>query len=274
MKKKLFLAAGLFSLTFNISAQQELIQNGSFEFGEQGWDFSSSNHGYAEEGGCPADDGQNYLWFGDFDESTGLDDLYEVVSQKVLIPANLDFAEFSFRWSGTSDEQEDIEEYDFLFIEIYDENGEIIFQDEISNADLNPLLTVGLCDDWYGGVAFTIESQYAGQEIEVVFAAETDEGLATIFRIDAVSILAQTTAGLSENNISNLQISPNPATDQIQINNLNNSDSQISIFNSAGKEIYSQSLKSGINTINISNLTPGFYIVKEQNGAVSKIVKQ
>jgi hypothetical protein len=104
--------------------------------------------------------------------------------------------------------------------------------------------------------------------------AYTDDLNPTIFRIDNVSLLALTTSGLSENNISNLQISPNPAAEQIRINNLNNSDSQISIFSSAGKEIDSHLLNSGINTINISNLSPGFYFVKEQNGAVSKIVKQ
>jgi hypothetical protein len=274
MKKIYFLAAGLFGLTLNLSAQQELIENGSFELGEQGWDFTLATDAYADLGACVADDGENYLWFGDLEESTGFNDLSEEISQSVLLPSNLDFAEFSFRWSGTSDEQDDVNGFDFLYFGLVDENGDVIYSDSISNADLNPALTVDLCDDWYGGVVFTIDAQYAGQNIEVVFASETDGDFATIFRIDNVSLLAFTTTGLSENNISQIQISPNPAAEQIQINNLNNSDSQISIFNSAGKEIYSHSLKSGINTIDISNLTPGFYFVKEQNGAVSKIVKQ
>jgi hypothetical protein len=275
MKKIYFLAAGLFGLTLNLSAQQELIENGSFELGEQGWDFSLSNYGFADLGKCTADDGNNYLWFGDYDEITGKDSLiYDAVIQTVSLPSNLDFAEFSFRWSGTSDEQDGTNVYDFLLFSILDGNDNEIFRDSISNADLNPTLAVDDCDVWFGGLVYTIDSQYSGQDITIGFASYTDDENPTIFRVDNVSLLAQTTSGLSENNISQIQISPNPSNEQIQINNLNNSDSQISIFNSAGKEIYSHSLKSGINAIDISNLTPGFYFVKEQNGAVSKIVKQ
>lgn len=274
MKKVYFLTAGLIGFTMNLSAQLELISNGSFELGDQGWDFTSATYGNAEQGGCPADDGQNYLWFGDLSESTGFNNLSEEVSQSVLLPSNLEIAEFSFRWSGTSDEQDDVNGFDFLYFALVDENGDNIYFDSISNADLNPALTVALCDDWYGGIVFTIDAQYAGQNIDVVFASETDGDFPTIFRIDNVSLLAQTTTGISENNISQIQISPNPANDQIQINNLSNTDSEVLIYNSAGKEIISQHLKSGKNTINISNLTPGFYLVKEQNGVISKIVKQ
>ena len=276
MKKIYFLAAGLFGLTLNLSAQQELIENGSFELGEQGWDFTLATDAYADLGACVADDGENYLWFGDIEELTGLDNIdFEVVSQIVTLPTNLDFAEFTFSWSGGSDEQDDLNDYDLLYIEILDENGDLIYEDSISNADMDISILAEDCDDlWYFDYQTTISSDYAGQDIEIIFMAYTDDLNPTIFRIDNVSLLALTTSGLSENNISSLQISPNPAAEQIQINNLNNSDSQISIFNSAGKEIDSHLLKSGVNAIDISNLTPGFYFVKEQNGAVSKIVKQ
>jgi hypothetical protein len=275
MKKIYFLAAGLFGLTLNLSAQQELIENGSFELGEQGWDFTLATNGYADLGECVADDGENYLWFGDVDELTGLDNIdFEEVSQIVTLPTNLDFADFTFSWSGGSDEQDDLNDFDFLYIYILDENLDLIYEDSISNADMDISVLAADCDMWYFDYQTTISSDYAGQDIEIIFMAYTDDLSPTIFRIDNVSLLAFTTTGLPENNISQIQISPNPANDQIQINNLNNSDSQISIFNSAGKEIYSHSLKSGINAIDISNLTPGFYFVKEQNGAVSKIVKQ
>lgn len=275
MKKIYFLSAGLIGLTINLSAQQELISNGSFELGDDDWDVTLATNAYTDIGACAADDGDSYLWFGDADELTGLDDIdYEEVSQTVTLPENLDFAEFSFRWSGTSDEQDDVNEFDYLYFGLFDENGDEIFSDSISNADLDPTLMVDDCDDWYGGVFFTIDSQYAGQDISIGFSAFTDDENPTIFRIDNVSLTAYTINGLSENNISQLQISPNPANEQLYIDNLNESDSEILIYNSAGKKINSYQLKSGKNTINISNLTTGFYFVKEQNGVISKVVKQ
>lgn len=275
MKKIYFLSAGLIGLTINLSAQQELISNGSFELGDDDWDVTLATNAYTDIGACAADDGDSYLWFGDADELTGLDDIdYEEVSQTVTLPENLDFAEFSFRWSGTSDEQDDVNEFDYLYFGLFDENGDEIFSDSISNADLDPTLMVDDCDDWYGGVFFTIDSQYAGQDISIGFSAFTDDENPTIFRIDNVSLTAYTINGLSENNISQLQISPNPANEQLYIDNLNESDSEILIYNSAGKKMNSYQLKSGKNTINISNLTTGFYFVKEQNGVISKVVKQ
>jgi hypothetical protein len=276
MKKVYFLTAGLIGLTLNLSAQQELISNGSFEQGEQDWDLSLATNGYADIGACTADDGDAYLYFGDADELTGLDNIdYEEVSQTVTLPINLDFAEFSFRWSGTSDEQDDVNEFDFLYFGLYDENGDEIFTDSISNADLDPTLAVEDCDEWFGGVVFTLDSDYAGQDITISFAAFTDDANPTIFRIDNVSLIAETTTtALTENLISEIQLSPNPANDLLYIDNLNESDLEIFIYNSTGKKINSYQLKSGKNNINISNLTPGFYFIKEQNGKVSKIVKQ
>jgi hypothetical protein len=276
MKKVYFLTAGIIGLTMNLSAQQELISNGSFEQGDQDWDVTLAPNGYADLGACAADDGDAYLWFGDADEITGLEDIdYEEVSQTVTLPVNLDFAEFSFRWSGTSDEQDDVNEFDYLYFGLYDENGDEIFSDSISNADLDPTLLVDDCDDWYGGVVFILDSDYAGQDVTISFAAFTDDANPTIFRIDNVSLIAETiTAGLTENKTSEIQISPNPASEQLFIDNLKASDSEILIYNSTGKKLNSYQLKSGKNNINISNLTTGFYFVKEQNGVVSKIVKQ
>jgi hypothetical protein len=275
MKKNYTVLALFFCGTFNLTAQQELITNGSFELGDQGWDITLATYGYADQGSCPADDGQNYLWFGDAAEATGFNNLNEEVSQSVVLPANLDFAEFSFRWSGTSDEQDDVNEFDFLYFALYDQNGNEIYFDSISNADLDPALTVDLCDDWFGGVAFTIDAQYAGQNIDVVFASFTDGDFPTIFRVDNVSILAAVTSvGLTENAISFIEVSPNPANDKIVINNDSNSDVGIVISNSEGRIIQSENLFSGKNEINISSLSNGLYFIKESNGALTKIIKQ
>lgn len=274
MRKFYFLVAGLLCLNLNLSAQQELIQNGSFELGEQGWDFSLSTDGFADVGACLPDDGENYLWFGDYAEETGINNIDDFVYQTVSLPSNFEYAELTFSWSGTSDEQDDINEYDFLYFGLLDENGNEILTDSVSNADLDPTSTVSLCDDWYSDFFYEINSQYAGQDITVVFRVKTDESSPTIFRIDNVSLFVLTTSGLQENKVSQLKISPNPATEQLHINNLNNSISEISIFNSTGNQVNSYKLNSGLNTINISSLPAGFYLVKEENGVVSKVVVQ
>jgi hypothetical protein len=274
MKTKLFLLPFVLLGAFSLTAQQELITNGSFENGEQGWEFSLSPNGFADQGGCVADDGQNYLWFGDFDELTGINNLAEIVSQTISLPSNLDFAEFRFRWTGTSDEQDDVNVFDVLRFGLLDENGDAIYVDSISNVDLNPLLTVELCDDWNGGVVFTIDSQYAGQVVDVLFTTTSDGDLPTIFRIDNVSILATTTTGLSETTISLLEISPNPANEKIVINNDSSTDILVSILNSEGRKIQSVNLSSGKNELNISSLSNGLFFVQEPNGSVSKLIKQ
>lgn len=277
MKKNYILFALLFCGSLISRAQQEveLIVNGSFELGSQGWDFTEAIDAYAEEGGCLANSGQNYLWFGDDLELSGFNDIFDEITQSVLLPANLDFAEFSFKWSGTSDEQDDQDPWDYLYVELYDENGDLIFDYEITNVDLNPSLIVEDCDDWYGGLFFTIGSQYAGQNIEVVIAVETDEVFPTIFRIDDVSILASTTTvGLDENAFSFINVSPNPASEKITIDNRFNSEVDIIISNSDGRIIQSKNLSVGSNEINISSLSNGLYFIQEPNGVVTKIVKQ
>ena len=274
MKTKLFLLPFILLGAFPLTAQQELIINGSFENGEQGWNFSSSPNGFADEGNCPADGGQNYLWFGDFLELTGINNMAEEVIQTISLPSNLDFAEFGFRWSGTSDEQDGVNLYDMLYFGLLDENGDVIYVDSISNADLNPLLTVDLCDVWNGGVVFTIDSQYAGQIVDVFFYAYTDGDFPTIFRVDKVSILATTTTGLSETTISLLEISPNPANEKIVINNDSSTDILVSILNSEGRKIQSVNLLSGKNELNISSLSNGLFFIQESNGSVSKLIKQ
>jgi hypothetical protein len=275
MKKKYFLVTGLLSVSLVLSAQQELIENGSFESGEDGWDFTLSTDAYADLGSCEADDGDNYLWFGDAYDLTGLDDITDEVSQTVTLPSNLDYAEFYFSVSGTSDEQDDVEEFDFLYFGIFDENGDEIFLDSISNADLDPTLTAEDCDEWDRVLVFTLDSEYAGQDVTIGFAVETDAENPTIFRIDDVSLLALTSsAGIKENQISQIEISPNPANEQIKITNTGSSPLEVLIVNSVGEEMVSQQLKTGTTMIDISHLTSGVYLIKEQNGIVSKIVKQ
>jgi hypothetical protein len=273
MKTKLLFI--LCASSFATFSQQELIQNGSFEQGEVSWDFTGSTDAYGDFGACVASDGDNYLWFGDFDELTGLDNIFDEVYQDVQLPANLNNAQFSFYWSGGSDEQDDIDEWDFLYFGINDANGDEIYYDSISNADMDVTITAADCDPLWYAEGFTIPAQYAGQTITVFFTAETDDLNPTLFRVDEVSILATTTGvGITENVISNLVVGPNPASDAITVKNLSTSEMDVVILNSEGKEMSKTLLTQGENEINISALSSGIYFIKEMNGLVTKLIKQ
>ena len=76
-----------------------------------------------------------------------------------------------------------------------------------------------------------------------------------------------------------ISIWPNPATDQVRIqNNGNTIFSKAQVFDLSGRMVSEKRLDpSGINTISVSSLPRGIYIVKVITGqgmAVKKIVKE
>lgn len=272
MKTKLLFI--LCASSFATFSQQELIQNGSFEQGEVSWDFSQATDAYGDFGACDASDGDNYLWFGDFDELTGLDDLMEEVSQEVQLPANLSYAEFSFYWSGGSDEQDDIDDWDFLYFALVDANGDEIYYDSISNADMDVTITAADCDPLWYLEEFTIPAQYAGQNIAVVFYAETDDLNPTLFRVDEVSVLAFTTSGIEEANIHTLKVFPNPVEDQLTIERSSDNELPLIITDINGKVMLNQLSNSLVTQIDVSNFQSGIYFVASSTGSQQKFIKK
>ena len=272
MKTKLLFI--LCASSFATFSQQELIQNGSFEQGEMSQDFTGATDAYGDFGACDASDGDNYLWFGDIDELTGLDDIiYDVVEQDVTLPANLDYAEFSFYWSGGSDEQDDIDEWDFLYFELYDQAGNEIYADSISNADLDVTITAADCDpDWYSE-GFTIPAQYAGQTISVVFTAYTDDQIPTLFRVDEVSVLAFTTSGLEEMEQSFVSVSPNPAENSLNIKSSTTPIGEITVLDIRGNKVMNLEINSYSADIDVSNLNNGVYFIMNNEGKKNKFIK-
>ena len=271
--KKIFLAIVVL-VSSNVESQVELIQNGSFEQGEVSWDFSQATDAYGDFGTCGASDGDNYLWFGDFDELTGLDNLMEEVSQEVQLPANLSYAEFSFYWSGGSDEQDDIDDWDFLYFGLVDANGNEIYYDSISNADMDVTITAADCDPLWYLEEFTIPAQYAGQNIAVVFYAETDDLNPTLFRVDEVSVLAFTTSGIEEANIHTLKVFPNPVEDQLTIERSSDNELPLIITDINGKVMLNQISNLLINQIDVSNFQSGIYFVASSTGSQQKFIKK
>ncbi len=272
MKTKLLFI--LCASSFATFSQQELIQNGSFEQGEVSWDFTLSADAFGDVGICGASDGDNYLWFGDFDELTGLDLIEDEVAQDVQLPANLDYAEFSFYWSGGSDEQDDIDDWDLLYFGIFDANGDEIYYDSISNADMDVTITAADCDpEWYLE-GFTIPAQYAGQTITVVFAALTDDTNPTLFRVDEVSVLAFTTSGIEEGNIQAFKVSPNPVEDQLTIDRTGDNELPLIITDINGKVMLNQLSNSLVTQIDVSNFQSGIYFVASSTGSQQKFIKK
>lgn len=76
------------------------------------------------------------------------------------------------------------------------------------------------------------------------------------------------TIGVSENEISNLTIYPNPATDEFVVKG-NFASGKVTVYSAQGQEVLSQEVSNG-QSVQISELTKGLYIVKvEANGSTS-----
>jgi hypothetical protein len=72
--------------------------------------------------------------------------------------------------------------------------------------------------------------------------------------------------GVNEFSKSNLKISPNPASDFIILNNIEqNSDYQVEIYNTKSQLILSENINSNSNKINIEKLQSGVYIIVLKN---------
>jgi len=75
--------------------------------------------------------------------------------------------------------------------------------------------------------------------------------------------------------INDCSLFPNPINDILNISCLNNAISQIEIFDSVGRQVYSQTYKG---SINVSSFSKGLYLLKvyDKNGQVSvfKIIKK
>lgn len=70
--------------------------------------------------------------------------------------------------------------------------------------------------------------------------------------------------GISESENGSLSIQPNPATEAITLDNA--AGAQVSIFDMLGREVISIEAASANETINVSKLSEGLYIVKAVNG--------
>ncbi|MHA7942443.1 T9SS type A sorting domain-containing protein [Formosa sp. 3Alg 14/1] len=78
----------------------------------------------------------------------------------------------------------------------------------------------------------------------------------------------------SEEIITNISIYPNPASDVISFKNVS-SEHQISVYNMMGQKVLHQTITQTNNSVNVSNLTKGMYVVSFKGFATNfKFIKQ
>ena len=270
MKKILFSLALVLSGSA-VFSQQELVVNGGFENFDQGWDFTLADSAFADIGLCQPHGGDNYLFFGDYWEETGAFDMIDFVSQDIQLPGNMHHADFICWGSAVSDEQDDVNEYDFLDIIIYDAAGQEIFSDYASNADCDITLTAMDCDGW-SELTYTIPQQYAGQMITISFESDVDASLGTIFRIDDVSLKSYTSADVATIKVDEFSFYPNPAKGQLTIENPKSEKQGLRISNELGQVVRYELLDSGKNTIDLTEMSSGIYFIQLGDSKVEKLI--
>jgi hypothetical protein len=114
--------------------------------------------------------------------------------------------------------------------------------------------------------------EQVGNEVYVVGNFPTVNGDSTLGKVFKITI----PVGLNEQSESNITIAPNPATDEIELSNLQiEKESFINILDVSGRFISSTQLQStSLNKykLNISNLTQGCYIVEVYSSG--KVLRQ
>jgi hypothetical protein len=185
----------LFFLLFGSSYAQELIVNGSFANNWGSWPATSNSNltdQYAGGNYCPQSFGNPYVYFGDEQEESGVDNLVEGMYQQVSLPVNASSVNLSFKMSINTLEDNAIP-YDFFKVNLLSANGAYITT--LWNID-NSYGYYGIpgCSPWFT-LTSSIPSTYFGQTLRLAFEATTDNFLPTIFRIDDISLVATTGGG-------------------------------------------------------------------------------
>jgi hypothetical protein len=153
----------------------QLIANPDFEQGVAGWHGTLNDIGsYVGE---VARSGQQFAWMG------GLGTAHtETLYQNVSIPAAGQTVTLSLWLSIATDETTTTNAYDKLYVQIRDSNGQV----------LKTLATYSNLDQTNGYVQKTFDvSAYKGKNVQVFFRMVEDNGKATSFRLDDITLTIQ-----------------------------------------------------------------------------------
>ncbi len=231
---------GVFPSVVYGATQTELITNGGFESGLNGWNVIGDFH--ADPGFPYYHSGARYAYLSTPTGNPG-NNLIGNMYQTVSIPSSVTSATLTFWYNITTNEIESTS-YDVLNVKIQNSAGAYLSTvASWSNLDSQP---IGI----YGQKSFDLTS-YIGQTIRINFLGTTDGSLPTVFRIDDVSILA---------------ISPEP-TRVIGLNGDMNFGS-VQVSSSSTRTLTVSN--TGTSTLNVSSISyPSGFSGNWSNGSIS-----
>lgn len=127
----------------------------------------------------------------------------------------------------------------------------------------------------------TITLSTAFNEVDEVRFYITDGGYlddqsSTNHSINSIQVSSPVLSANSFELHSKLNVYPNPASNQVNIEVLTNEISTLEVYDVSGKFLFSQILNNKTNTINIENLTSGIYFFKVNSSegiSTNKIIK-
>lgn len=126
--------------------------------------------------------------------------------------------------------------------------------------DLEPVLSSG---GWSWTFSGNIDiAAFAQNDLTIAFKYTSTDTESATWEVDDIKIYGQMGTGIKPVAEPQNRIYPNPAVNKVMVNLA--SKAKISIFALTGEKMMDKNLPQGVNTINISNLQSGIYLVKIQ----------
>ena len=153
-------------------------------------------------------------------------------------------------------------------VQLYVENSEIVFLDTnlgVLMQDISIASMSGVIFKNMGGLLAFSDMEDLGLSFpfNVCISYESFGYDPVTSNNTACAIITDVDMGISETT-STLTVSPNPASTYIKVENA--AGSQIAVYNIAGQQVMSIANADANETLNVSNLTAGLYIVRVVNG--------
>lgn len=164
-----------------LSATQ-IIRNGGFEGTVASTDWGHSGYFQADSRFTNYHSGTGYAYLANTDGSSG-NNLAGKLFQKVTIPSDASAATFSFWSKITTSETTTTAQNDKMTVTITDATGANVLQSLTTLSNLDKSTS-------YVQKTFTLSPALLGQTVNILFNASTNGTLATTFRVDDVSLLA------------------------------------------------------------------------------------
>ncbi len=118
--------------------------------------------------------------------------------------------------------------------------------------DFQHLKVIGGNHSWYHN---SNQTDIAYMDEIHAFFTETQEGVAT---------------GLTEPEVSGMWVSPNPASGMVEIRE--EKAGRVTLYNLLGQPVFSQRLEPGATKVDLSDMPMGVYFLRDEHGAVVKII--